>query len=92
MGSWQPERTVEAVSDFQFKLIRFIEELKGMEKLSPEESLLKSKLIKSFEFVQILLFIEESAQLRLGDGDITPENFETVSRIADLVERKKQAL
>ncbi|MBW2030911.1 MAG: acyl carrier protein [Deltaproteobacteria bacterium] len=69
------------MSSIEELLIDFIKDLKGIDKLSPDESLLRSKLIKSFDFVQLLLFIEEKLDIQFHDDEIKPENFETVSRI-----------
>jgi acyl carrier protein len=73
------------MADFQKELIDFIKDLKGLEDLSPDDSLLESRLIKSFDFIQLLMFIEEKMQVKFEDQEIDPDNFETVSRIVESI-------
>lgn len=77
------------MQDIQDVILTFIKDLKGLKYLSPDDSLLESKLIKSFDFVQLLLFIEEKLNLRFKDSEISPDGFETVSRIVQTINLRK---
>jgi acyl carrier protein len=45
-------------------------------------------LLDSLGALQIASFLEESFSLRVIDGDLGPENFETIERLAAYVMRK----
>ena len=80
------------MSDIQDAIIDFIKDLKMLEDLSPNESLLESKLIKSFDFVQLLLFIEEKMNFRFEVSEINPDCFETVARIVQTINLRKNGM
>ena len=48
-------------------------------------------VIDSLGLTQLVLFVEERAGVRIGDEEVTPDNFQTVASIAALVERLQEA-
>lgn len=53
-------------------------------------SFLEEGIIDSMNVMQLILFVEEHFGLRVPDQDITPDNFDSVSKIAAYV-RQRQA-
>ncbi len=82
---------VDSVEAIQDKLIHYLESqiLFDREKstVSPEERLFDG-LLDSLSTLRLVVFIEEQFKFQVEDGDMVPENFETVHRIAQYVKRK----
>lgn len=45
--------------------------------------------ITSFELMQLIAALEKECNLQIGFEDITPENFNSLEAIAEMVNRKK---
>ena len=58
---------------------------------SDDLSLLDSGLVDSTGTMELVLFIEETFNVVADDGEIIPENFESVNSITAFVERKQKA-
>lgn len=61
--------------------------------LNPNEvpenvGLLKTGIIDSFGFVELVVFIEQSFGLTLDDDDLNDSNFASLSALADFIQRK----
>lgn len=73
---------------------RFIvdEILIGSEQTSiePDQSLLDSGILDSLALLRLIAFLEDHYQIDIGDGEVTPDNFETLATINTFVQRKKQ--
>ncbi len=54
--------------------------------LDPELGLLEEGIIDSLGLQQIITFIEQQYKITIEDDDLMPENFESVSAIATLIE------
>lgn len=54
--------------------------------LHPSEALITSGLIDSFHLVDIAMFIEETYDIRIGEDEISIANFDTVEKIAALIQ------
>jgi acyl carrier protein len=50
-------------------------------------ALIEDGLIDSMGLMQIVAFLDERAGVRVPDDEVTPENFETIAAIDQLVER-----
>lgn len=59
--------------------------------LADEESLLERGIVDSLGLLQILAFLEQEYHLTVQDGDIIPENFESVNAITGFVETRRNA-
>ncbi len=55
------------------------------EQIGPEDSLIERGLLDSIALVQLIAFLEEEAGVKVPDREITPDNFDTVKRIAEFV-------
>jgi acyl carrier protein len=56
--------------------------------IDPEEPLLEG-LVDSTAMLRLVLFIEERFGVHVEDDELVPENFETVRKLAEFVERKQ---
>lgn len=56
-----------------------------------DTSLLRSGIVDSTGMLDIILFIETEFDIRVLDDDTTPQNLETIRRIAAFVDRKRAA-
>jgi acyl carrier protein len=59
--------------------------------LTDEVSLIDSGLVDSTGMLEIILFIEGEFGIHVEDPETTPDNLETIGRIADFVARKQAA-
>ncbi len=74
------------------KIAAFLSEAHGLsanEAPGPETSLLQSGLVDSLGMVELILFLEATFGIAVGDEDLVPENFETISAMARFVEAKQ---
>jgi acyl carrier protein len=72
------------IRDYVIK--EYLEE--GDDRTIGEETLLISGgIVDSFSMVSLKRFLEKRYQIRIPDEQATPDAFDTVSRIAELVER-----
>jgi len=60
------------------------------EPLAPDEPLLDGAL-DSVDVLRLVVFVEDRYAMRVEDDDLLPENFATVTAVADLVRRKTQS-
>jgi len=63
---------------------------KGRTKIEPDESLIKSGILDSLALLRLVVLIEQRFGVTVGDGELVPDNFETISRIKAFLDRKKQ--
>jgi acyl carrier protein len=57
--------------------------------VTDDTQLIEEGIVDSMGLMQIVAFLEERAGVRVSDDDVTPDNFETVKAIMELVERIK---
>ena len=85
---------VDSVETIQDKLVKYIEgELladRERSTVSIDEPLF-SGLFDSLDTLRLVVFLEEQFQIEVQDGEMAPENFESVRRISEYVKRKANA-
>jgi len=54
-----------------------------------DEPLIASGILDSLALLRLITFIEQEFGLAIGDGDVGPENFDTVRRIAAFLDKRK---
>lgn len=57
---------------------------------SNEDSFLEKGLIDSTGVLELVAFLEQTYGFKLQDDEVTPENLDSVDRIAKFVQRKTQ--
>jgi acyl carrier protein len=55
-----------------------------------DEPLIASGILDSLALLRLITFIEQQFDLTIGDGDVGPENFDTVRRIAAFLDQRKK--
>lgn len=59
-------------------------------KIDPDESLFTIGVLDSLAFLQLIVLIEEQFGVTIEDGEVIPDNFETINRIKAFLEKKQQ--
>lgn len=59
--------------------------------LEPDASLIGSGLLDSISLLRLIVFIEERYGVKVEDVDVVPANFESLRRVEDFVDGKRQA-
>ena len=60
----------------------------GLESLRPDEDLLAADLIDSLGITELVAFLEDRYGVKVADDQLTPENFQTIEKIAAFVDRR----
>lgn len=55
------------------------------------ESLISSGLLDSLTLFQLIAFVEQEFNLTVDDGEMTPENFQSIAAIKAFIEHKRAA-
>lgn len=58
--------------------------------LDARSSLISAGILDSLALLKLILFVEQRFGVKVGDGDVTPDNFETVAVIRSLIESKQR--
>jgi acyl carrier protein len=53
-----------------------------------DASFLENGIVDSMNILQLVMFVEENFKISIGDGDIVPENFDSVTKIANFIQSK----
>jgi len=53
-------------------------------------SLFLSGILDSFTLVEFVTVLEKECGIRVDDGDLRPENFDTISKVEDYVRRTRE--
>ncbi len=61
------------------------------EEITFDTELITGGIVDSFSMVSLKRFLENKYEIQIPDADASPEAFDTVNSIADLVDRFKQA-
>ncbi len=60
-------------------------------KLETEASLLSRNILDSLALLRLISFLEEEYNITIEDGEVIPENFETLGQITAFIEQKRGA-
>jgi acyl carrier protein len=63
----------------------------GRKTLAPDEDLLDQRIIDSLGILRLVTYLEEAHGIKIGDGEIVPENFQSLNSIIRFVEQKMQS-
>jgi acyl carrier protein len=69
------------------QLRRFISDAFLVDDFSDDASFLAGGIIDSLGVMQLVAFVESEFALRVPEADLVPENFDSVARLAEYVER-----
>ncbi len=60
----------------------------GVTTLEPDENLLEKGVLDSLGLMKLTVYMEETFGIKVDDEDVVPDNFQTLSSMARLVEKK----
>lgn len=69
----------------------YIEDEDEADELTADTPLISGGIVDSFSMVSLKVFLEKKYQIKIPDSDATPEAFDTVAKIVELVKRFKGA-
>ncbi len=75
------------------KLLDFIlhkSDLDSIEEIPLESSLLIEGILDSFGIIELVEFVESDWQITIDDAEFNIENFGSVNKILEFIDRKKQ--
>ncbi|TET21939.1 MAG: acyl carrier protein [Candidatus Stahlbacteria bacterium] len=67
----------------------YVEDEEEAEELTPDTPLISGGIVDSFSMVSLKVFLEKRYQIQIPDADATPQSFDTVNKIVELVKRFK---
>lgn len=53
-----------------------------------DASFLENGIVDSMNILELVMYVEESFGVKVGDSDIVPENFDSVSKMASYIVNK----
>lgn len=59
--------------------------------LTDDASLIETGIVDSMGYLDVILFLETEFGIAIGDLETSPQNLETIARIAAFIERKLKA-
>jgi acyl carrier protein len=75
----------ERIKDYIAKNLLFCNDGYGY---TDDASFLEEGIVDSQGVMELVMFVEEEFQINVDDEDITPDNFDSVSLLADYINRK----
>jgi acyl carrier protein len=57
-------------------------------KIKPDEPVISSGLIDSFNLVDVALLVEDTWGVRIDDSELNAETFDTLTQLAELIESR----
>jgi acyl carrier protein len=57
--------------------------------INEDVQLLESGIVDSLGVLDIVAFLEKSFMIKISDEELTPENFASIKRLAEFVEKKR---
>ena len=61
----------------------------GDRSLAPEDSLIDQGIVDSTGVLELIGYLEQTFGIAVGDGEVVPENLDSIGRIARYVARKQ---
>lgn len=80
------------ISENKIKTKEFISRFIRNHNLQPDDDIFAMGFVNSLFAMQLVLFVEQEFGIAVEDEDLELDNFRSVNRIADLVERKSAVL
>jgi acyl carrier protein len=74
------------------KVRGFISETFFVEDFADEDSFLKNRIVDSTGMMELVTFLEDEFHFKVADGELVPENLDSVQNVCAFVERKRAAL
>ena len=72
------------------KVLRIVQEIRPDVDFAEENALIDDGVLDSFDIVSIISDLNDEYEINIRVHDLTPENFNSLESIVNLVERKRQ--
>lgn len=60
--------------------------------IKPDDKIISSGLIDSFSLVDLSIFVEGTFGVRIEDTELNAETFDTLTELAEIIQKRQQAL
>jgi acyl carrier protein len=80
---------MDAKSTLRSYLAEEIGDANGLSEVRDDDSLFQLGILDSIQILKLTTFLEETFGIEVGDGELVPENFETLSALSRYVESKR---
>jgi len=67
----------------------YVDDEDEADELTPDTPLISGRIVDSFSMVSLKVFLEKRYQIQIPNADATPQSFDTVNKIVELVKRFK---
>ncbi|QEF99630.1 D-alanine--poly(phosphoribitol) ligase subunit 2 [Stieleria maiorica] len=73
------------------EFLKYLDEKMGVDtsEIEGDTALFSSGILDSFSMVDVVMFIEKSAQTKLRPGEVNLENLDSVDRIINFIETRQ---
>jgi acyl carrier protein len=93
IGPWNTEQdgstSLSVTAEVEQFIVSELTQGRGISSVDADDNLLAKGIIDSHGVMELVAFLEERYGIAVGDEDLTPENFESVTRIDQFVVRKQ---
>jgi acyl carrier protein len=80
---------MDAKSTLRNYLAKEIGDENGLSEVRDDDSLIKLGILDSVQILKLTTFLEETFGIEVGDGELVPENFETLATLSKYIESKR---
>ena len=82
---------MDAKNTLRSYLAEEIGDANGLREVGDDDSLFKLGILDSIQILKLTTFLEETFGIEVGDGELAPENFESLSALSRYVESKRRS-
>ena len=75
----------EKIEEFILKELLIGDDRDG---LDHDQSLISEGILDSLALLRVVMFVEEQFAIKIEDGEVTPDNFQSINVISDYVDSK----
>ncbi len=61
----------------------------GPSSIAPDLHLIENRILDSLALMRLIVFIEERFKVKIEDGELLPDNFQTINHIKSLIIKKQ---
>lgn len=76
----------ELVTDY---IVNELTSTQEKQNISATDQLIETGIIDSFGIMSLITFVEETFKIKISSNDLLPENFESIQKIACLIDKIK---
>jgi acyl carrier protein len=64
---------------------------RGQKHIAPDQSLIESNILDSLALLRLIGFIEDRYKITVEDGEVIPENFNSLEQIGAYIDEKRKS-